>query len=72
MARAAAAVPVLSAEVSDLGKPEKVRTPPEAVPAVALRLMVARMLAMPVVPISRTPVPPMAVTTAVRRASLTA
>jgi hypothetical protein len=63
----------LSAEVSDLGKPEKVNTPPAA-PAAAglLSAIVARILAMPVVPISRTPVVPIAVVTASSLAFFTA
>lgn len=70
--RASAAVPVLSAEVSDFGKPENVNTPPEVVPAVEFRLMVANTDAIPEVPISKTPVAPIAVTTASSREFLTA
>jgi hypothetical protein len=65
--RAAAAVPVPSA-MSLLGKPLKVRTPPEDVPAEAFNVMVAKIAAIPEVPISITQV---AVTTASRRAFLT-
>lgn len=69
---AAAAVPVLAALVSDFGKPEKVSTPLDAVPAVEFRVMVAKIDAIPVVPISNTPVVPIAVTTAVNREFFTA
>lgn len=69
--RAAAAVPVAEA-VTDLGKPENVNTALAAVPAVLFRETEAKILAMPVVPISRTPVVPMAVTTADKREFLTA
>jgi len=55
---AAAAVPVASAEVSDLGKPEKVKIPPEVVPAGLPRAIVAKTVPMLVVPISSTPADP--------------
>lgn len=70
--RAAAAVPVASALVSDFGKPENVKTPPEVVPAVEFNEIVAKIEAIPVVPISSTPVDPIAVTTASNRAFFTA
>lgn len=69
---ASAAVPVLSALVSDFGKPEKVSTPPDVVPAVEFSEIVAKIDAMLVVPISNTPVEPIAVTTASSRAFFTA
>jgi hypothetical protein len=53
---AAAAVPVASA-VSDFGKPEKVKTPPDAVPQGSFNVIVARILAIPAVPISSFPAP---------------
>ena len=68
--RAAAAVPDAAA-VAFLGKLENVNTPPDTVPAVASKVMVARIDAMPVVPISSTPVAPIWVTTADKRAFFT-
>ena len=69
--RADAAVPAAIAVVF-FGKPLNVSTPPEAVPAGLLRLNENKMVAMPDVPTSSTPVGPIDVTTAVSRASLTA
>jgi hypothetical protein len=70
--RAAAAVPVASADTSDLGNPENVRTALAAVPAVLFNAIVARTVPIDVVPISNTPVDPIAVETAVSRAFFTA
>ena len=71
--RAAAAVPVLSALVSDLGNPDKVSTPPDAPEAIGLpSAIVANTEAIDVVPISSTAVVPAAVVTASRRAFFTA
>jgi hypothetical protein len=70
--RAAAAVPELSALVSDFGKLENVKTPPDVVPAVESKAIVAKIDAILVVPISRTPVAPIAVTTASKREFFTA
>jgi hypothetical protein len=54
--RAAAAVPVLFSLVSDFGKPDNVRTPPDAAAALgSLKVISAKMLAMLVVPICKTP-----------------
>ena len=55
--RAAAAVPLALAEVSDFGKPESVSTAPEMVPLGSFSVISARMVAMPVVPICRMPAP---------------
>jgi hypothetical protein len=71
--RASAAVPVLSALVSERGNPDKVRTPPEAPAAIGLpSAIVANTEAIEVVPISSTAVAPAAVVTASKRAFLTA
>lgn len=69
---AAAAVPVASALVSDFGNPENVSTPPDVVPAVEFKAIVARMVPIAEVPISNTPVAPIAVTTASNLAFFTA
>jgi hypothetical protein len=70
--RAAAAVPVASAAVSLCGI-VNVNTPLAAAGAAGFASeIVARTAAIPVVPISRTPVVPMAVVTAFKRAFFTA